>query len=288
MKESYLRYKYDSDYKYKALDYVNYIDNSFSMETEEKEKDKPITYYIDNNDTKHEFIRYDDITNLFLIRDHKLTFYKNYMSNKNKNKPLKLSKDVLNIPVTDSINIKIELADGETAVEYIDYIVIYDKDKRKSKDIRLITNGLVLTALCEEKQSETFVFDTNGKVLNHIMLTGFTYPKLLDKSYFEPLSILPTLLGTANDDRIRLYYDDFGLLKSDSKRKVIYGTEETKSKQLYTSIHPLYYDNFDYNNYFTGYENCKWVKEQVCIDNNTRDIEYTRFIYSNEYDVKDN
>jgi hypothetical protein len=284
MKESYLRYKYDSDYKYLALDYINYKDSSFSLVTEDEDTDNPKTVII-RNDQKFNFIDSKDPTNLFLIRDHKLTFYKNYLDNKDKNRLLKISKDVLNIKITDAINIKIELAEGETAVEYLDCIVIYDVDKRKSKDIRLINNGLVLTALCEEKQSEVFVFDNEGKVLNHIMLTGFTYPKLSDKSYFEPLSILPTLIGTSKDDRIRLYYDDYGLIKKSSDNLTRYKVSDTKDKQSFTSIHPLYYDNFDYNNYFTDYNTCKWIKEEVCIYEKKRDIEYTRCIYDKKLDV---
>ena len=283
MVESYLRYKYTGNYEYRGFDYVNYKDDSFSLETIEEDGRIMTIYKCAGAQTK--FIDDSDPLNMYLLKDHKLPFYKHHLISRAESKALKVSKDKITVKVNDVINVNIELENGESAVEYPECIAIYDADRRKIKDIRIIKNGIVLTALCGEAQSEIMVFDYTGNLIKHLTLSTFTYPKVLNKSFFEPLTQLPRIVNTGNGI-IALTYDDFGLIKKDTPLNTTYQITEYDGKKVITSIHPLYYDNFDYENYFNGYAKGKWVNEKITLFNNeTEDIEYVRKIYDERKDV---
>ena len=214
---SIVRYKIDTNFKKViGLDYyTNKKDIKIRTEIRPSEESaqKDSYLYID--------VYGDNVTSYYLEKQfgHRLYFYRNIAENINKKiKPLKIKKNTTSEAIKIDIpfgyfNIQVPLDPGYTAIYYLSYVCIYDKNSIEvcryiiSHDglYQILLDGAVFTFIDPEEGS------SSGSYLLGGMINHNNEMPILNQIF--PITNLPTKL-VDNDLRYKIEYDEYGLMKS--------------------------------------------------------------------------
>lgn len=279
---SVLRYKVDTNFlKIIAFDYRN-SNKEYKIKSSYDESRKDLNVVIESEDK-----------NIPVINqvNHSLDYYIDIIRNNSKRPvPMKVvknnSEDIkpIEFKFNDEVTIELPLQPHYQALIFDNKVVTYNENRSKESEYHICKNGIYEL---NDKFTDFRIISEDGHSAGSVEGINLFNPVIRVSKDIPSLNNIPKSIIVEADDcleTVDLDYDIYGILKSAISRmdciSCNYTTYELEnSVQVKESVHNLFFDNFNYNNYFENGK--KYVDEIIKLGIQGNYIEFIHVVYDN-------